>query len=276
MELPLFQVDAFTTRQFGGNPAAVCPLSAWLPDATMQAIAAENNLAETAFFVPVGEARYHLRWFTPTVEIDLCGHATLATAYALNRYLGVTAETLRFDSRSGELVVTRDGDKLRLDFPALSLERCQPPDALIEGLGTQPLEVFSSMDYFAVLPSEADVRSLRPDFAMLARLDRRGVIVTARGESCDFVSRFFAPGAGINEDPVTGSAHCALTPYWSRRLGKKQMRAFQVSARGGELWVEDRGDRVWIAGHCAPYMVGTISIGFELRAVTTDGAGAQG
>jgi PhzF family phenazine biosynthesis protein len=260
MELPIYQVDAFTSRQFAGNPAAVCPLEEWIPEATMQAIAAENNLAETAFFVPVEPGRYRLRWFTPSIEVDLCGHATLASAFVLDRYLGFSEDKVQFESRGGELSVTREGSRFRLDFPALALERCPPPAALVEGLGMQPLEVFASMDYLAVLPSEADVRTVTPDYTMLSGLDRRGVIVTSRGESADFVSRFFAPGAGINEDPVTGSAHCALTPYWSRRLGKRHMHAMQVSKRGGELWLQDRGDRIWISGHCAPYLAGTITI----------------
>lgn len=259
MEIPIYQVDAFTSRQFGGNPAAVCPLESWLPDPTLQAIAAENNLAETAFFVPVGE-RFHLRWFTPTIEVDLCGHATLAAAYVILEYLRYGNPTIQFDSRSGPLAVARDGRLLTLDFPALALARCSPGVDIVEGLGVNPLECYRSMDYMVVLATEDDVRGLKPHFATLAQLDRRGVIVTARGREVDFVSRFFAPGSGIDEDPVTGSAHCALTPYSSRRLGKKCMHALQVSARGGELWVEDRGDRVTIAGHVAPYLKGTISV----------------
>ncbi len=259
MEIPIYQVDAFTSRQFGGNPAAVCPLENWLPDATMQAIAAENNLSETAFFVPVGD-RFHLRWFTPTIEVDLCGHATLAAAYVIQEYLRYPSPAVQFDSRSGVLSVTRDGARLTLDFPALPLTRCSPDSAIVEGLGVHPLECYVAMDYMVVLGSEDDVRTLKPHFATLARVDRRGVIVTARGRDVDFVSRFFAPGSGIDEDPVTGSAHCARAPYWSRRLGKKSMHALQVSARGGELWVEDRGDRVTISGHVAPYLRGSITV----------------
>ncbi len=261
MEIPIWQVDAFTRRRFGGNPAAVCLTKEWLPETTMQAIAAENNLAETAFVVP-GGAGYVIRWFTPTVEVALCGHATLASAYVLFEYAGHSAAAVEFDCKSGALRVTREADgRLCLDFPSIPMPRCQPHERLIDGLGVRPLEVLAAMDYMVVLESEDDVRSLQPDMAVLARLDRRGVIVTAKGGEADFVSRFFAPAAGIPEDPVTGSAHCALTPYWSRRLGKRAMRALQVSPRGGELWVEDRGDRVLIAGYAVPYLKGTITAG---------------
>jgi PhzF family phenazine biosynthesis protein len=258
MEIPIFQADAFTSRTFGGNPAAVCPLHHWLDDSVMQSIAAENNLAETAFFVARGD-RFDLRWFTPTVEVDLCGHATLATAYVLYEHLGVSAKELVFDTRSGELRVASVDGKLRLDFPAQPPQRCQPHPRLIEALGTQPLEILSAPYYLVAYPQEHDVRTLRPNFALLGELDKP-VIVTAPGQEVDFVSRFFAPTCGINEDPVTGSAHCILTPYWSRRLGRKQLHAAQISARGGELWCEDQGERVWIAGHVAPYLRGTITV----------------
>jgi predicted PhzF superfamily epimerase YddE/YHI9 len=260
MDIPIFQVDAFTSRLFGGNPAAVCPLEAWLPDSTLQSIAAENNLAETAFLVPLPGGRFDLRWFTPTVEVDLCGHATLASAHVLFHCLGQPGPTVQFDSRSGPLSVARDGDLLTLDFPALPLRRCSPDPRLVEGLGVNPLECYESMDYMVVLGWEADVRGLKPHFPALAELSRRGVIATARGVEADFVSRFFAPAAGIDEDPVTGSAHCALTPYWSKRLGKTKLRALQLSARGGELWVEDRGDRIAISGRAVPYLRGTITV----------------
>ncbi len=258
MELPIYQVDAFASEVFRGNPAAVCPLPYWLPAQTMQSIAAENNLAETAFIVPEGE-RYGLRWFTPTVEIDLCGHATLASAFVLFEYLGAEGGTLRFDTRSGELAVRRNGERLTLDFPSLPARRCDPPQTLIEGLGTQPLEILQASNYLVVYTKAQEVRTLQPRMEALRGL---GVpcIVTAPGEDCDFVSRFFAPSHGIDEDPVTGSAHCTLIPYWSRRLGKKTLFARQVSARGGELWCEDAGDRVLIGGQVAPYLVGKIVV----------------
>jgi PhzF family phenazine biosynthesis protein len=260
MEVPIYQVDAFASKQFRGNPAAVCPLSAWLPDETMQAIAAENNLAETAFFVRQAN-RYALRWFTPAMEVELCGHATLASAYVLFENLGYRGDRLYFDTKSGELTVSLAGDKLALDFPSLPPARCTPHERLIEGLGTQPLEVLAATKYLAVYTSEAEVRSLRPNWEALASLDRYGIIVTAPGSGdVDFVSRFFAPAAGINEDPVTGSAHSTLTPYWAKRLGKTSLHALQVSQRGGELWLEDRGERVTIAGRVAPYLRGTIQV----------------
>lgn len=259
MDIPIYQVDAFARKQFGGNPAAVCPLKEWLPDATMQAIAAENNLAETAFFVKKG-AGFELRWFTPVVEVALCGHATLATAYVLYEYLRYKKDEIVFDSQSGPLKVRRDGKRLELDFPALRIERASASPLLIEGIGVQPLEVWNAMDYMVVLPSEDDVRDLQPSFEPIAQATNRGVIVTAPGKKVDFVSRFFAPAAGINEDPVTGSAHCMLTPYWAKRLGKKSMRAQQLSVRGGDLWVKLRGDRVLIAGEVKPYLKGTITV----------------
>lgn len=260
--IPVYVVDAFTRRPFGGNPAAVCPLEAWLPDAQMQAIAAEHNLAETAFVVrePSG---WRIRWFTPAVEVDLCGHATLAAAHVLTRHRGVPAETIVFHSRSGPLPVHFAGDSIVLDFPSRPAARCDVPAALREGLGVNPLEVLKSRDFLVVLESEDDVRALAPDFAQLARLDCLGVIVTAPGRSAsgvDFVSRFFAPRAGIDEDPVTGSAHCTLTPYWAARLKKKELHARQVSHRGGELFCTLEGDRVRIAGHAVTYLTGTAAI----------------
>ncbi|MFN7924907.1 MAG: PhzF family phenazine biosynthesis protein [Bryobacteraceae bacterium] len=259
MDISLFQVDAFSSRVFGGNPAAVCPLDRWIPAKIMQAIAAENNLAETAFFVKTGDV-YEIRWFTPAVEIDLCGHATLASAYVLFDYLSHGGDRVTFLSKSGELAVDKRDGRLCLDFPSRPPQRCQPHDRLIDGLGTQPLEVLAANYYMAVYPKEEDVWTLEPNFDVLRALDRGGIVVTAPGREVDFVSRFFAPAFGIDEDPVTGSAHCLLIPYWSRRLGKKDMRALQVSRRGGELWVEDRGDRVGIAGHVTPYLRGTITV----------------
>ena len=259
MELPIFQIDAFTGRVFGGNPAAVVPLTKWLPDPVLQAIAAENNLAETAFFVRQSD-HYALRWFTPAVEVDLCGHATLATAHLLFTRFEPEAERLRFTTQSGWLEVSRDGDRLALDFQARPPLPCAVPESLAAALGTQPVEVLGARDYFVVLRSAEAVRAIKPDFARLATLDRAAVIVTAPGEDCDFVSRFFAPAMGIPEDPVTGSAHCTLIPYWSRRLGKISLLARQLSARGGELFCEDRGERVAIAGHSVLYLEGIIYI----------------
>lgn len=260
MKLPLYQVDAFTDRLFAGNPAAICPLDAWLPDSILQAIAAENNLAETAYLVPSGEA-WHLRWFTPAVEVDLCGHATLASAYVLWERLGVTAERIGFDTRSGRLWVTRRGDLLTLDFPSRPPGPCEPHPDLLGALGGEPREILAARDYLVVYGSEGEVRALRPDMGRLAQVDRFAVIATAPGDDCDFVSRFFAPAKGIPEDPVTGSAHCTLTPFWAERLQKTKLRARQISARGGELHCEQHGDRVSIAGKAVLYLEGTIEVG---------------
>lgn len=263
MQLPIFQIDAFTSRVFGGNPAAVVPLTSWLPDPVLQAIAAENNLAETAFFVPHADAgphEYALRWFTPKVEVDLCGHATLATAHLLFSRFVPDAKKVRFTTQSGWLAVTREGDRLALDFPARPPTACPVPEELIAALGVQPAVVLAARDYFVVLRSAEAVRTLTPDIERLATLDRFAVIVTAPGDDCDFVSRFFAPAQGIPEDPVTGSAHCTLIPYWSRRLGKISLFGRQLSARGGELYCEDQGERVAIAGHAVLYLEGTIHI----------------
>jgi PhzF family phenazine biosynthesis protein len=260
MKIPIYQVDAFTNTVFSGNPAAVCPLEQWLPDAALQAIAAENNLSETAFFIPKA-SHYELRWFTPKAEIDLCGHATLASAFVIFTFLDPASEEVRFLSpRSGELTVFRENDLLKMDFPSQPPERCAPPADLVVGLGAEPMEVLQAEDYLAVFGSEAEISTLRPDPQRLAQLDKRGVIVTAKGDQVDFVSRFFAPKFGIDEDPVTGSAHCALIPYWKSKLGKSTFHARQVSARGGELYCEDRGDRVSIAGNAVLYLQGMITI----------------
>ncbi len=260
-EVPIYQVDAFAARVFAGNPAAVCPLDDWLPDEVLQAIAVENNLSETAFLVRRGNgAEYDLRWFTPAHEVDLCGHATLGSAYVIANYLDNGRTEVRFHSRSGPLTVTRAGDLYTLDFPALPPRRTEDSAAVAEALGAAPAELWDEMDLMAVFPNEAAVAALAPDMAKVAQLETRGVIATAPGESCDFVSRFFAPRAGIPEDPVTGSAHCILTPYWSARLGKTRMSARQISARGGELGVEARGERVLISGRVAPYMEGRIRV----------------
>jgi PhzF family phenazine biosynthesis protein len=259
MELPFYQVDAFTDRVFSGNPAAVCPLEAWLDDGVMQGIAAENNLAETAFFV-AEEGGFHIRWFTPSCEVELCGHATLASAFVIMNRLIPGTEHIRFRARAGELRVERDGDRFALDFPSRKPKRIDTPPELAEALGAPPQEVWLSRDYLAVYATEAQVRNLRPDMAKLAKIDMYAAIVTARGDKADFVSRFFAPGKGIDEDPVTGSAHCTLIPFWAERLGKAQLHAYQVSERGGELFCEDRGDRVKIAGKAVLYAEGSVYV----------------
>ncbi len=258
MEIPIYQIDAFTSAVFSGNPAAVCPLKEWLDDGMLQAIAQENNLSETAFFVPV-EDGYHIRWFTPVAEVDLCGHATLASAFVIFNTTSVSGTKVTFSSRSGPLTVSKEGDLLSMDFPSQPPRPCETPADLLEGLGKAPLEVLCSEDFFVVYSKEREVRQLTPDTARLKSLDRRGVIVTARGDEADFVSRFFAPKYGIPEDPVTGSAHSALTPYWSAKLGKKDLKARQVSNRGGELFCSDRGKRVLIAGRAVKYMEGKIA-----------------
>ena len=259
MKIPLYQVDAFTSRAFGGNPAAVCPLEEWLDDATLQGIALENNLSETAFFIDRGD-HFDLRWFTPAAEVDLCGHATLATAYVLFNDLDIGGNEVHFDTRSGRLTVRRNGDRLALDFPARPPEPWPEADAVAGALGRSPTEVLKNVMCLAVFENEADVRALSPDFARIAALPCDGVIATAPGDLVDFVSRYFAPKHGIPEDPVTGSAHCVLTPYWAKRLGKARLTARQVSARGGELECEDRGDRVWIAGQAVKYLEGIIEV----------------
>ncbi len=263
MKLPLYQIDAFTSAVFGGNPAAVVPLDSWLPDATLQAIGAENNLAETAFFVPEGDG-WRLRWFTPTTEVDLCGHATLASAHLIFDRIRPGATNVRFQTRSGLLEVNKDGDVLALDFPAMPVTRLRDDAlaaALTKALGRAPKELWKARDVMAVYESAADIIALKPDFSALAKVDAFAVLVTAPGdEGVDFVSRFFAPARGISEDPVTGSAHCELIPYWAGRLGKPKLRARQVSARGGELDCEDRGPRVRIAGRAVLYLEGTIHV----------------
>ena len=265
MELSIFQIDAFTDRVFSGNPAAICPLDAWIPDDAMQAIAAENNLAETAFFVAADrEGRagdsYDLRWFTPTVEAELCGHATLATAFLIFERFAPDADILRFQTRSGELSVARQDGRLFLDFPSYSGPEVDCPAALSGGLGKAPAAVIEGPNYMAVFGTEAEIAALAPDMEQLATLHPRGVIATAPGDSADFVSRFFGPSFGVPEDSVTGSAHCMLTPYWARRLGRKKMNARQISARGGALICEDRGDRVAIGGQAVMYLEGKITV----------------
>lgn len=260
MKLTLYQVDAFTKKVFGGNPAAVCPLEQWIDDSLMQQIAAENNLSETAFFVTSGD-HYEIRWFTPETEVDLCGHATLASAHVLFRHLGVNSTSLHFVSRhSGHLYVSMENDRIILDFPASRNERAEIPGALARGLGKEPLELYRARDYMAVFNREEDVIAMRPDHSKLKDLDVLGIIVTAPGNECDFVSRFFAPAAGITEDPVTGSAHTMLIPYWSTRLDKKILHAIQISERRGELFCEMKHNRVAIGGYARTYLIGQIEI----------------
>ncbi len=279
MRLPIYQVDAFAAEVFAGNPAAVVVLErGWLEDRLLAAIASENNLSETAFLVPADgdEADYELRWFTPTVEVELCGHATLASGHVLMRHLGWAGERVRFRTRMRGIVGVERGDegRLVLDFPAIEPVAHPGPEGLAEGLGATPAEVVASDTsaapgyVAAVFGSAEEIRTLRPDFRRLAGVGIGMVIATGPGagrddapDGVDFVSRFFAPGAGIDEDPVTGSVHCLLTAYWSSRLGRRSMRARQLSARGGELWVECAGDRVRIAGHAVTYLVGEIEVG---------------
>lgn len=258
MKLRQYQVDAFTDKVFGGNPAAVVPMTSWPSDSILQAIAEENNLSETAFFVPT-ENGFKLRWFTPLREVDLCGHATLATAHVIFEILGYSRQTISFVTHSGELIVEKKSNKLEMNFPACPPKPHQIPDLLVKGLGQQPIEVLAADDYMAIFDSEATVRAITPDQSLLAKLDLRGVIITAPGIDVDFVSRFFAPKYGIPEDPVTGSAHCALAPYWASKLGKNSLSAKQVSKRGGTLNCELNGTRVMISGNAVTFMEAEIS-----------------
>lgn len=259
MKLPLYQVDAFTSRLFGGNPAAVVVLNDWLDDDVLQAIAAENNLAETAYVIP-NPGTSPLRWFTPALEVDLCGHATLAAAHVLFRYHLPSLERLIFSTRSGDLTVTREHGILAMDFPARPGRPIEVSNALVSALGAAPREAFLSRDLLAIFESEADVRNFRPDFQRIASLDAFALIISAPGTEVDFVSRFFGPRAGIPEDPATGSSHCTLVPYWAARLGKSSLAARQLSARGGELRCEMRGERVIIGGATVEYLRGEIAI----------------
>jgi PhzF family phenazine biosynthesis protein len=259
MDVPIYQVDAFASRAFAGNPAAVCPLDAWLPDAVMQSIAAENNLSETAFFVRRGD-EFDLRWFTPVKEVDLCGHATLGSAYVISRYLEPDRRKMSFQTRSGRLLVTRDNETYCLDLPAQPPKRVDDDADVAAALGMRPDELWQSAYLMAVFADEGRIGAMAPDLAKVAALREPKVIVTAPGKTCDFVSRFFAPADGIPEDPVTGSAHCILAPYWAKRLGKERMEARQISRRGGELTVELRGDRVLLYGRVAPYLQGRIHV----------------
>lgn len=258
-EIPFFQIDAFSGDVFSGNPAGVCLLEKWQSDSVLQSIAAENNLSETAFLVR-REHLFELRWFTPEIEIDLCGHATLACGHVIFKYLQPHLTRVEFLTKSGNLAVEQKADLLFLDFPVRKPTRCKPPERLEAILGASPSEVLCSRDLMVVFDNESTVKELRPDLAAVATLSHFALIATAPGKDSDFVSRFFAPGAGIPEDPVTGSAHCTLVPYWSERLGKKNLHAFQLSKRGGELFCVDRDDRVYIGGRAVTYLRGTIEL----------------
>ncbi len=259
--VPLYQVDAFTCGPFTGNPAAVCVLSTWLPDEVMQKIAMENNLAETAFIVPQN-SDYLIRWFTPVMEVDLCGHATLASSFVVMNILHPERQNVAFHSQKmGDLLVRKRGEILELDFPTDVLHKCELPQLVREGIEKEPLEwLMGRSDYLLLFSSEAEIIALKPDFRKLAMADGRGIIVTAPGSDVDFVSRFFAPQAGIDEDPVTGSAHTTLTPFWADRLGKVSMKARQLSSRGGYIECTLKGDRTLIAGNAVLYLKGEIFI----------------
>jgi PhzF family phenazine biosynthesis protein len=260
MKIRMYQVDAFTEKLFHGNPAAVCPLDAWLPDNLMQQIAMENNLAETAFFVKEN-GRYRIRWFTPALEVDLCGHATLATAFVICNHENSAADTVEFDSRSGVLSVRKNGDLLTLNFPSDPPKRMAVPHEWISGTGVEPVESYhGKSDYMLVYSAQEEIERMQPDMAKIAKIPARGIIVTAEGRDVDFVSRFFAPQSGVAEDPVTGSAHTTLTPYWAERLGKDELTAMQLSKRRGWLQCRLDGDRVEISGRACPYFQGEIEI----------------
>lgn len=260
MELTIYQIDAFTNQLFGGNPAAVCPLTEWLPTETMQQIALENNLSETAFIIPEGDG-YYIRWFTPAIEVDLCGHATLATAHALYAEMGYKGDKVVFNSKSGLLAVVKTGDLYTMNFPTDSLKSVPIPSKITAALGTPPVEVFRGKDdYLAIFDKQSIIENFTPDFKILGQLEARGVITSAKGDRVDFISRCFFPAAGIDEDPVTGSAHTSLTPYWAKKLDKTKMVARQLSARGGLLQCEYLRERVNISGQAVTYLRGKIKI----------------
>lgn len=260
MQIPYYHIDAFTDHLFSGNPAGVCPLSNWLSDDLMQKIAFENNLSETAFFIPQGDD-YAIRWFTPGGEVDLCGHATLASAYVVFNHLKPNTSSVKFSSARGPLYVTQNSDSyLQLDFPATPPKPTEIPKILIDAINLPIQEMHASIDYLVILKNEEQVQNLKPDFQKLSQLDLRGVIVSAPGNSCDFVSRFFLPKYLLPEDPVTGSTHCALTPYWAKRLNKKKLIGRQLSRRGGEILCELQDDRVILGGKAVSYLEATITI----------------
>jgi len=262
MKILLYQVDAFSDHLFSGNPAGVCPLEEWLPEKSMQNIAMENNLSETAFFVKTDD-QFAIRWFTPLVEVDLCGHATLASAHVIFNHLGWDQPSISFTSRSGLLVVTRKEDMITLNFPSDVIHPAEPPEGLITSLNVKPLKTYAGKtDLMIVLATQKEVELLDPDFGLMKKSGGRGIIVTAPGNEVDFVSRFFAPQVGVDEDPVTGSAHTTLTPFWSKQLGKSDLTALQLSKRGGHLWCKYLGDRVEISGKAITYLTGEIAIKF--------------
>ena len=256
--IPIYKIDAFTHKVFSGNPAAVCPLPEWLESHTMQSIAAENNLSETAFFVKEQDG-FGLKWFTPEAEIDLCGHATLATAFVLFNHLNYTENTITFFTKSGKLTVRKNDDVLTLNFPAISLEKISRTQDVADAIGMKPIEVLGGKDILmAIFNEEVKIANLQPDFEKIKKLNCRILYATAPGDKVDFVSRVFAPAVGINEDPVTGSAHCCFTPYWSHKLGKKKLTAVQLSKRRGELECEDLGERVAMSGTAVLFSKGEI------------------
>lgn len=259
MKIKVYQIDAFSDKVFRGNPAAVCILNEWLDESTMQLIAAENNLAETAFVVSQ-DKNFAIRWFTPEVEVDLCGHATLAAAYVLYKYHHIESAQIIFNTQnSGKLKVRKAGDKLELDFPADSIKKVEAPKGLIKAMGIKPIETYKGKtDYLLIYDSLHAIETLAPDFNQLMKIDARGIIISAKGDNVDFVSRFFAPQVGVNEDPVTGSAHTTLTPYWANKLNKTVLKARQISKRKGELDCEWDGDRVKISGKAITYLIGEI------------------
>lgn len=261
MQLKLFQVDAFSDKVFGGNPAAVCPLEHWLPDDLMQRIAIENSVAETAFFIPINGG-FEIRWFTPEIEMDLCGHATLATAHVIARHLNYSEPSIKFQSLSGELMVIVQDELLTLNFPSRKPEPSDVPQIILDAFQEKPIEVLKSRDYLLVFETEEIIRQIEPNQSILNQinLDPGGVIVTAQGNEVDFVSRYFTPQASIFEDPVTGSAHCSLIPYWSKKLGKTSLHALQVSPRVGKLYCQDLGERVLISGQAVTYLEGRITV----------------
>ena len=261
MKIPIFQIDAFTGKLFGGNPAAVCPLEEWISDELMLSIAKENNLAETAYFVKEGDG-FRLKWFTPETEMDLCGHATLASAYVIFEHLGYEREAITFNTMSGELKIKKDGDLLQMDFPSRIPEPATVPDIILKSFSIRPKKVLKARDYFLIYEKEEDIVSLDVDQGQLSWIDpgTGGIICTAPGSEVDFVSRFFTPGAAVFEDPVTGSAHCSLIPYWSEILDKKEMIAYQLSERKGEIHCVNQGERVLISGNAVTYLKGEIEV----------------
>lgn len=261
MLIKLYQIDAFAENLFGGNPAAVCPLNQWLSDDIMQKIASENNLSETAFFVQKSMNTYHIRWFTPKVEVDLCGHATLAAAYVIFNYLNISESKITFNSRSGNLTASQNSEDITLDFPIATFNKCETYEAsLINSLNVKPLEVLKGDDYMVVVESQKIVEECMPDFNLMAKINTRGVIITARGDKVDFVSRWFGPQVGVPEDPVTGSAHCMLAPYWGTELNKNKLHAEQLSSRLGKLTCELKNQRVFLTGRAIPYFSGEMNI----------------